>query len=68
MACPVCKSDHLVRSERSGIKTDYCPQCRTWLDHDELAKKTKEDMQDEDPAASVTDTRPPVPPDPKNQH
>lgn len=39
MQCPVCKSVHLVMSERQGIEIDYCPQCRgVWLDRGELDK------------------------------
>lgn len=68
MQCPNCGVEHLVRSERSGIATDYCPKCRTWLDHDKLEKQTKEDFNDENPAASVTDTRPPLPPDKSGKH
>lgn len=39
MQCPVCKTKHLVMSERQGIEIDYCPQCRgVWLDRGELDK------------------------------
>jgi uncharacterized protein len=39
MQCPVCKTTHLVMSERQGIEIDYCPQCRgVWLDRGELDK------------------------------
>lgn len=63
MPCPNCNSEHLVRSERSGIETDYCPECRRWLDHEELEKQAKKRMQDQGQTGSVTDTRPPLPPD-----
>lgn len=67
MRCPVCKSEHLVRSERSGVETDYCPQCRVWLDRESLQKETKERMQNQGQTGSVTDTRPPLPPDRDDQ-
>jgi hypothetical protein len=39
MDCPVCKTVHLVMSERQGIEIDYCPNCRgVWLDRGELDK------------------------------
>ncbi len=39
MNCPVCVSERLVISERSGIEIDYCPKCRgVWLDRGELDK------------------------------
>lgn len=39
MNCPVCVTERLVVSERSGIEIDYCPKCRgVWLDRGELDK------------------------------
>lgn len=39
MKCPVCVTESLVMSERSGIEIDYCPKCRgVWLDRGELDK------------------------------
>ena len=39
MLCPICTTQHLVMSERSGIEIDYCPICRgVWLDRGELDK------------------------------
>ncbi|WP_295055215.1 zf-TFIIB domain-containing protein [Sulfuricurvum sp.] len=39
MKCPVCISESLVMSERSGIEIDFCPKCRgVWLDRGELDK------------------------------
>lgn len=39
MKCPVCVTESLVMSERSGIEIDYCPRCRgVWLDRGELDK------------------------------
>lgn len=39
MKCPVCITESLVMSERSGIEIDYCPKCRgIWLDRGELDK------------------------------
>lgn len=39
MKCPVCITESLVMSERSGIEIDYCPKCRgVWLDRGELDK------------------------------
>ncbi|MDD5405941.1 MAG: zf-TFIIB domain-containing protein [Sulfurovaceae bacterium] len=39
MKCPVCITESLVISERSGIEIDYCPKCRgIWLDRGELDK------------------------------
>ncbi|MFZ2967646.1 MAG: zf-TFIIB domain-containing protein [Sulfuricurvum sp.] len=39
MQCPVCITESLVMSERSGIEIDYCPKCRgVWLDRGELDK------------------------------
>lgn len=39
MKCPVCISEALVMSERSGIEIDFCPKCRgVWLDRGELDK------------------------------
>jgi Zn-finger nucleic acid-binding protein len=57
--CPICKQEHLVRSERSGVANDYCPKCR-----DELDRKQERETHGH---RSTTDTRPPVPPDPRNQ-
>lgn len=38
MNCPV-DNTALVMSERQGIESDYCPQCRgVWLDRGELDK------------------------------
>lgn len=57
MQCPRCKTEHLVRSERSGIANDYCPKCRL-----ELEQKQRE-MRG---SHSTVDTRPPVPPNSGN--
>lgn len=39
MKCPVCISESLIMTERSGIEIDYCPKCRgIWLDRGELDK------------------------------
>lgn len=39
MDCPVCKTERLALTERSGIEIDYCPKCRgIWLDRGELDK------------------------------
>lgn len=39
MKCPICITESLVISERSGIEIDYCPKCRgIWLDRGELDK------------------------------
>ena len=39
MKCPVCISESLTMTERSGIEIDYCPKCRgIWLDRGELDK------------------------------
>lgn len=39
MKCPVCVTESLVMSERSGVEIDYCPKCRgVWLDRGELDK------------------------------
>ena len=39
MKCPVCKNVTLLMSEKSGIESDYCPECRgIWLDRGELDK------------------------------
>ena len=39
MNCPVCVTERLAVSERSGIEIDYCPKCRgVWLDRGELDK------------------------------
>lgn len=39
MNCPVCVTERLVITERSGIEIDYCPKCRgVWLDRGELDK------------------------------
>lgn len=39
MKCPICVTEQLVMSERSGIEIDYCPRCRgVWLDRGELDK------------------------------
>lgn len=36
MLCPTCRVP-LMMSERQGLETDRCPQCRgVWLDRDEL--------------------------------
>ena len=38
MKCPIDNAE-LVKSERQGIETDYCPKCRgVWLDRGELDK------------------------------
>jgi Zn-finger nucleic acid-binding protein len=60
--CPNCKTGHLVRSERSGVETDYCPECRSWLDHDKLTEESKRRFNTEDPAETVREKRPPPPP------
>lgn len=67
MRCPVCKSEHLVRSERSGIETDYCPNCRAWLNRKELQQETKKKTAGRCESSSVTDNRPPPPQDPENR-
>ena len=52
MPCPVCKVP-LVMSDRQGVETDYCPQCRgVWLDRGELDKIIERSAQDAAPAAA----------------
>ena len=39
MKCPVCKDVTLLMSEKNGVESDYCPECRgIWLDRGELDK------------------------------
>lgn len=60
--CPNCNTGHLVRSERSGAENAYCPECRSWIDHDKLTDEARRQLKAQKPDASVTDTRPPPPP------
>ncbi|KAF0812371.1 hypothetical protein IGB42_03039 [Andreprevotia sp. IGB-42] len=54
MDCPVCKTTHLVMSERAGVEIDYCPQCRgVWLDRGELDKILERSQQEAAPAAAA---------------
>lgn len=67
MRCPVCNSEHLVRSDRSGIEPDYCPKCRLRVNREELERETEKGMGERGESSSVTDNRPPLPQDPENR-
>ena len=61
MPCPVCRVP-LVMSERQGVETDYCPQCRgVWLDRGELDKIIERSAQDMQPAAPAQQRPAPQP-------
>jgi Zn-finger nucleic acid-binding protein len=60
--CPNCKTGHLVRSERSGAESNYCPECRSWIDEKGLTEGAERDAQAQREKASKSHTRPPPPP------
>lgn len=54
MKCPVCVTESLVMSERSGIEIDYCPRCRgVWLDRGELDKIIERSTNQSSQSSSV---------------
>ena len=61
MLCPICTTQPLVMSERSGIEIDYCPVCRgVWLDRGELDKLIERSMATV-PVAATQQPQPAMP-------
>lgn len=57
--CPNCQSEDLEQSERSGVKTNYCPQCNTWLDEKQGGDAEKRSRIKD---TSELEEKPPMPP------
>lgn len=60
--CPHCQSEQLEHSERSGVKTDYCPQCDTWLDEKRAEEPKKREKRERIKDTSELEEKPPMPP------
>lgn len=59
MFCPLCVSEQLEMTFRSGIEVDVCPRCRgVWLDRGELDRLAEGTVETPPPPRASDQVRP----------